>query len=40
MPDILGTILWPIRWVIELILVGAHQGLTYLGLDPDVIEGQ
>ncbi len=34
MPDILGTILWPIRWVIELILVGAHQGLTYLGLDP------
>ena len=31
--DIFGIILWPLRWVIELILVGAHSGLTALGLD-------
>lgn len=31
--DILGTILWPIKWVIELILVGFHSLWTTLGLD-------
>ena len=31
--DILGAILWPIRWVIELVLVSAHTGLTALGMD-------
>jgi YidC/Oxa1 family membrane protein insertase len=33
--DFLGTILWPIKWVIELILVGFHTLWTTLGLDPD-----
>jgi YidC/Oxa1 family membrane protein insertase len=35
--DIFGffnTLLWPIRWVIEAILVGFHWLLTTLGLDP------
>lgn len=35
--DIIGffnTLLWPIRWVIEAILVGFHWLLTALGLDP------
>jgi len=34
MPDFLGTILWPIKWVIEAILVGFHTLLSALGLDP------
>ncbi|CAG7844493.1 Membrane protein insertase YidC [Pseudoclavibacter triregionum] len=33
MPDIFGLILWPIRWVIELILVGFHSLWTSLGMD-------
>ena len=32
--DIFGTILLPIKWVIEAILVGFHTLLTALGLDP------
>ena len=35
MPDILGTILWPIKWVVEAILVLFHGALTTIGLDPD-----
>jgi YidC/Oxa1 family membrane protein insertase len=35
MPDIFGTILWPIKWVVEAILVAFHTALTALGLDPD-----
>ena len=31
--DIFAIILWPLRWVIEIILVGGHAGLTALGLD-------
>jgi len=34
MPDIIGTLLWPIKWVIEAILVAFHTVLTTLGLDP------
>lgn len=34
MPDILGMILWPFRWVIEAVLVGFHTALTAAGLDP------
>lgn len=34
MPDIIGTILWPIKWVIEAILVGFHWVLTAIGMDP------
>jgi YidC/Oxa1 family membrane protein insertase len=29
-----GTILWPIKWVIEAILVGFHWLLSELGMDP------
>lgn len=32
--DILGTILFPIKWVIEALLVGWHTVLTALGMDP------
>lgn len=32
--DFLGTILWPIKWVVEAILVVFHTGLTSLGMDP------
>ncbi len=31
--DFFGTILWPIKWVIEAILVGFHWALTALGMD-------
>jgi YidC/Oxa1 family membrane protein insertase len=34
MPDILGMILWPFRWVIEALLVGFHTALTAVGLNP------
>jgi len=34
MPDILGMILWPFRWVIEALLVGFHTTLTAVGLNP------
>lgn len=33
--DIIGAILWPIKWVIELILVSFHTLFTFLGLDPN-----
>ena len=33
--DIIGLILWPIKWVIELILVAFHSMWTFFGLDPD-----
>jgi YidC/Oxa1 family membrane protein insertase len=35
--DIFGffnSLLWPIKWVIEAILVGFHQVLDFLGMDP------
>lgn len=32
--DFFGTILWPIKWVIEAILVGFHWLWTSIGLDP------
>ncbi|WP_426517328.1 membrane protein insertase YidC [Diaminobutyricibacter sp. McL0618] len=31
---IFGTILWPIKWVVELILVAFHQLFTVMGMDP------
>ncbi|SDH55567.1 membrane protein insertase YidC [Agrococcus jejuensis] len=34
MPDILGLLMWPIKWVLEAILAGAHFGLEALGMDP------
>jgi YidC/Oxa1 family membrane protein insertase len=33
--DLIGTLLWPIKWVIELILVAFHSLWTFIGLDPD-----
>lgn len=35
MPDIIGIVLWPLKWVIEAILVGFHTVFVFLGLDPD-----
>jgi YidC/Oxa1 family membrane protein insertase len=32
---IFDTILWPIRWVIEAVLAGAHSRLEWLGMDPE-----
>ncbi len=32
--DIIGTILWPIKWVVELILVAFHWLFSTMGLDP------
>lgn len=32
--DFFGTILWPIKWVIEAILVGFHSLFELLGMDP------
>jgi YidC/Oxa1 family membrane protein insertase len=29
-----GTLLWPIKWVIEAILVAFHTGLTAIGMSP------
>src|SRR5664279_2963809 len=33
--DILGTILWPIKWVVEAILVAFHALWQSIGLDPN-----
>jgi YidC/Oxa1 family membrane protein insertase len=32
--DIIGTILWPIKWAIELLLVSFHWLFTAMGMDP------
>lgn len=32
--DIFSTILWPLKWAVELILVAWHQLFTAIGLDP------
>lgn len=29
------TILWPLRWLVEVVLVAWHQLFTFLGLNPD-----
>ncbi|MHB1171269.1 MAG: membrane protein insertase YidC [Lacisediminihabitans sp.] len=31
----IGTILWPIKWVVELILVAFHSLFSFVGLAPD-----
>ncbi|MCU1546658.1 MAG: preprotein translocase YidC [Homoserinimonas sp.] len=33
--DFIGTILWPIKWAIEAILVTFHTVITSLGMDAD-----
>jgi YidC/Oxa1 family membrane protein insertase len=30
----IGNILWPLKWLIEAILVAFHSALTFLGMDP------
>lgn len=35
MMNFIETILWPLRWLVELVLVAWHQLFTFLGLDPD-----
>ncbi len=35
MPDLFAMILWPIKWVIELILVSFHSLWTFLGMGAD-----
>ncbi|MCU1513356.1 MAG: rane protein insertase YidC [Microbacteriaceae bacterium] len=30
-----GTILWPIKWVVEFLLVAWHEIWTFVGMDPD-----
>ncbi|MGG7465486.1 membrane protein insertase YidC [Plantibacter sp. YIM 135347] len=32
--DIIGTLLWPLKWAVELLLVGWHLLWTAIGLDP------
>jgi YidC/Oxa1 family membrane protein insertase len=33
-PDILGIILWPLKWVVEFLLVAWHAVFTFLGMGP------
>jgi YidC/Oxa1 family membrane protein insertase len=33
--DAIATILWPLRWIVELLLVGWHLVLSNFGLHPD-----
>lgn len=33
--NVIDTILWPIKWAVELILVGFHELITYLGMNAD-----
>lgn len=33
--DLLGTVLWPLKWLVELVLVGWHTLFTALGLSAD-----
>ncbi len=32
--DLIGIILWPLKWVVELVLVGWHALFTFIGLPP------
>ncbi|WP_025133380.1 membrane protein insertase YidC [Leucobacter sp. PH1c] len=32
--DFFETILWPLRWLVELVLAVWHQALTWLGMEP------
>ena len=32
--DLIGTILWPLKWVVSAILVGFHWVFESLGMDP------
>src|SRR3954471_21692788 len=32
--DLIGTVLWPLKWVVELLLVSWHQLFEFVGMDP------
>ena len=32
MPDLIGLILWPLKWLVELVLVSWHALFTFIGL--------
>ncbi|MFT4210376.1 MAG: membrane protein insertase YidC [Microbacterium sp.] len=32
--DLLGTVLWPLKWLVELVLVAWHAIWSFVGLDP------
>ena len=32
--DLIGTILWPLKWLVELVLVAWHWVFTAIGLAP------
>ena len=32
--DLLGTILWPLKWLVELVLVAWHSIFAFLGMNP------
>ncbi len=34
MPDLIGIVLWPLKWAVELVLVGWHALFTAVGLAP------
>ena len=34
MPDLIGIVLWPLKWAVELVLVGWHTLFTSLGMAP------
>lgn len=34
MPDLIGIVLWPLKWAVELVLVGWHSLFTLLGMAP------
>lgn len=34
MPDLIGIVLWPLKWAVELVLVGWHALFTSLGMAP------
>ena len=34
MPDLIGIVLWPLKWLVELVLVGWHTLFTAVGLAP------
>ncbi len=33
--DFIETLLWPLRWLVELVLMLWHELFTFLGMDPD-----
>ncbi len=35
MMEFIDTILWPLRWLVELVLWAWHQLFTWIGMDPD-----